>query len=457
MAVDPVAGITPPTGTIVHNQAEYDALGGDLKLLEDAFACLPLGIGHQIDITLRDGIHLTKVGTSGIPGFEFITIPSFQLAARTPYNLIDPLYEPVIRIVGENRTVSEASQAGTMTTATRMLVRSTGTWTTDQHAGKTIRIVGGAHAGKLFVIASNDTTTVTLRGVSTDFFDGACNFEIVVPSSVILASTDGATADSFGLITCLNLSVRMAFDNIQFGSTLGWMSSKLSAGSFQFSDCRFLGGVQSAYQTAHLNVVVTYYRCAIILDGSSMFGPAAAGPSAYGLQGASLNLVNSVLRGNPSSPLVEGDAGAHVSVRNTSIIPDPGFAGTVIYSTGAMLDISHITDVKGNGSCVGFSVDDNQQATIFVGNCDLKLVNCGTAVRVKYSRLVAELMSFTGSYDNGIGWEISNGAQVSSSDFSVVGATTPISLDGQTIQYTDLVGAGDEVKGVAGSVMTRTV
>lgn len=169
MAVDYATGTSPPYGTMVRNQAEYDALGITLKYPQDALDILPPILNHRAVVALAAGNHYAKDASSGRG--DGAVIDTFHMpitygpSDHYPALILSPTPAGIthgVRFVGSTTTI-EAGIAGTWTTGipgSNLFTRSSGTWVPDELKGKRLSITSGAGAGSIRVIISNTTNTL---------------------------------------------------------------------------------------------------------------------------------------------------------------------------------------------------------------------------------------------------------------------------------------------------------
>jgi hypothetical protein len=199
MTVDPSTGVSPPSGTVVHSQADYDALGAPLLYIQDAIDILPLVLNSNIRINLAAGEHLAKSGAGGtgnqtrcciqlVRGAMSHKHGAYNSTLTSPSNQNAYLY-----ITGTTSTVVYAEEAGT--TSGAELTRTSGSWTAGELRGKFVIIVTGAGAGLKYPIEENTTTMLRVAGAVFSPA-GAVTFRIEEPAAVILPSSDGVTRNA---------------------------------------------------------------------------------------------------------------------------------------------------------------------------------------------------------------------------------------------------------------------
>lgn len=179
MGVDPSGGTSPPDGTLVTSQAEYDALGYSLKYADDVFRILPPFLAFNVTVNLVAGTYLVPAGRTRMMQWP------------RPMCWPGALAKPSVTFQNTtNWTQIEAAQAGTR--QYWRITRTSGTWTAHEHRGRFMRVVSGPGAGSLYPIGDNTTTYLELAGPRVPS-PQSITFDIVEPAVVWLPTQDGST------------------------------------------------------------------------------------------------------------------------------------------------------------------------------------------------------------------------------------------------------------------------
>lgn len=456
MAVDYVNGIVPPAGTIVRSQAEYDALGGSLKYLQDALNLLPLYLEHWVTINLVAGTHYAKPDTGGSVSPAMLTMPVFLSRGANYRSGSYPTF-PGIVIEGQ-LTTEEEGVAGTLTNHT--FVRSSGTWVAGALIGKRLQLTSGASSGNELVIYDNTEDTVYFNKRMSAV--GATVGNIVTLGSILLPN-NGSKNTSRGLALSGSVAVTgtsrqmLTFSHVEIGSAVCGLPNSLSGGAsvnFRFSKM-FL---QGTFVWGHYgNSSQVMYDSVIEYVGGGLFCQYAG----------QFYIYDTLMLGSPRTSmgyLCGGDrpsASVDLLCSNLIIRVAPTYTQTVIrmYS-GAHLSFMSYSRIIGNGQCVGIFVSPSTshshapKVTFYKSAYDTPAIkDCLTAIAVSslYEALYFDLLDVSESTGNTNGYVVSGGAKVMLYNPSCLSATNEITLDGEVFAYSDLEEVGDVIVGRYGS------
>jgi len=446
LTVDYATGASPPAGTTVTTQAEFDALGAPLKYAQEALEILPTTRGALVKVELLAGIQYAK---PDIYGFGYTSGLYYQGQAGKAKKLVsdDPSYYAGRTIVfwGEDAE-AEADQAGTVS-VNRLVTRSTGTWTVDQHRGKTCLFTTGANAGTRGVIAANSTTALTLAGYS--YTGGACTFTIVEPAATLVDHSYGA-ADGAGLCIEGPGTGILQFNNLKFGNTtdrISWGIQSIRNAVIQFNGCMLFIQAPGAHASNLTYTDATFWQSSIDMDADYGF---LFGASAFAF--ISGCLIYGVSRGYG---LLGGVSGGIFDIRCSFVRAAPTMASTLpllfVWDTAAIIEDVFLDG--GLANTQGLSVG----TPIGPGSVDVGgpvITNCSIALLATRGSTIA-VSSVSGS-SNGVGFQVDDGALISAPiTISGLAATNPIVLDGTTFQYSDIPNLGDWIEGPSGSRIIR--
>jgi len=435
MVVDPVGGTSPAAGTVVTNQDDYDALGDDLLYMQDVIDILPDKVGYPIFVTVKAGTLALKPGNIGVTGLNGVLAGSWGFAATShgpPFSGLTNNGGASIMFTGESNTTLEAAQAGTSTATT--ITRSAGTWTVDEHRGKWALIATGPAAGEKWLIESNTTTALTLRNELSS--TGSVTFEIVEPAAVCADS-------SFPFLLNVGEGLVVELTNIKIGTAADPNGSVYLNGIIRLLDCwinvsNINGGI--AYRTAIPDLLIynSYISGNVIARGKGDFD--LGGCLMDCVAGGSLEITEQA-RCFLFDTTITAPAGSGYTFPLVQL-----YAGKLFLAGGIRLD--------GDGTADGILLKDDGDTDDFYGSGpSLQIDNCDVALRVERARVSVVAPSGTG---NTTGIQISErGDLLLDGDPSSLSATTEISLDGTSHDYTDLP-SGSFINGSGGSRIVRT-
>jgi hypothetical protein len=460
MVVDSSSGTSPPDGTIVTSQAEYDALGYDLKYPQDALDILPHFVNHAVKILLKSGIHLGKSGSSGWTGVldGFLHIPPIKPSSKKKYFAPDfsapATYFPNILFYGEGHTTIEGSQSGT--SATYSITRDSGTWTTDEHKGKMVEILTGPSAGNIYVIAGNTTTELEVCGNISS--TGSITFAIIENNTTCLSSLDGVSSSGFGIALGAT-NIIFEFRDLNFGnSSINFDTIIPSSGDYHnsattFTRCNLLSksyllaGNTYAGTNSRFEISASYMR----------FTSATNELGLYCDTNGFMRLNGCLIDGTATSAgaLIGTDNGGRYNIANTVFRPDAGFSGSCISLASGSASFSTKLRLYGNSTCTGVFLRDE------MGACSIRNIggvvrDCAIGVHVESVGAININSSFSSGECTGntIGWKIENGSSISALNPQIIEATTDIEIDGDNTSYS-ILDSGDKIVGAKSSSIIR--
>lgn len=455
MTVDPTAGTSPPAGTLVHNQAEYDALGYDLLYAQDALDILPLILRYGVIIKLKGGAHAGKYArTGGDNGYDqWLYFPDFLVdTAEAYYGDLDGR-EPGIYIEGEGENDIGSPVACTWDVATTQIVRTAGTWTVDEHAGRLVLITSGVLAGMILPVYGNDATSLAINSIQ-----GSGTYPLTIQVYEPAAVVSGMTS----LLTATPNDLRA-----QFPITLGLRNVKLVSSY----DMTWHGYLNLQYCMAQVSRLVL--RHALPYDG---FGGSAyqstiqyssvrlpgSGYARLAVLAGGLSVESSAIRGNisggPDIPLVYLVAGALHSISSIygpTYEASPTIDGPIFKLSGGQVVGGNYNTLAGNGLTTGVLLDGGD---LIYGGSALAWAIRDQAVAIATG--VNKRGTVTGlhpdSTGNTKGWVVSGGSHVHVEDPSVIAASgDELAIDGTVYPYADIPSAGDWIEGPSGSRIVR--
>lgn len=434
--VDTTSGTSPPAGTVIREQSEYDALGYDFKYPDDVLDTLPDLIMHPVIVRFRDGTHSPRPANLGVPNNELLfNLPGRIVSASSAADIsVPPFYYATIYWTSENTNELEAAQAGTA--SGRTITRSSGTWTTNQHAGSFVLITSGPGAGSRYPIESNTTTVLAVPGALSA---GSVTFSVVEPGAALVS-----TASSTRLLapyTPALVQFPLNVVNLTIGSaTYPVRDSYRKNEDRIFEDCK----LHFLYQASTLDggsVQLSYDHCDAVFyeyysDGLSVWG-------------GELRSIYSCFRTSYTSAgdgIINLKEGSYCSLYRSSLIPDASFgAGAVLRIAGANIWESDQVNIAGNGSCTGFESWGGQV------DANFNMFNCALGAHYAYGRTVHYEGFAASESTNTDGILVEKGAvAVVINPSSITASGNEITLDGTTNTYANLT-ASDYLDGSKGS------
>ena len=459
MAVDPTLGTSPPAGTVVRNQMEYDALGYDLLYAQDALDILPTTLRHGIVVTLRAGTHVGKPGRTGVTGYDpWLFTPNFQVDSAEAYwespgdgRALGIYFE------GEGTTNIGGPIAGSWNGYN--FTRSAGTWTVDAESGRLLLVTSGYTAGSIYPIYGNDAAKLDMyMAISSP---QAMTVQIYTPTTVVNPGDYQSLvvqADSYYTIRPAGFELK--FKNLFFDNA----SDELSwYGRVTIESCMlniwglFLRYTALATPTQHSSVLSPIFQSALRLH--------PAGGGGLRIAGGGVSLYQVTIRGECQG---EDGSGSLITLMSDdwSLLGDmrigplyeavPSISGALIFIERGNAQAGTFTVIEGNGLTTGivvrgtgglYAYDDTVTGWV--------LRNHSVGVRVASHNAIHASGFRTQCSGNAVGWQIDKGARVVSFDPQNVGATTAIVIDGQAETYASLAAPGDSVIGPYGSELLR--
>jgi len=454
MAVDPSTGTSPPAGTIVTNQAEYDALGYDLKYPQDALDILPPVIKARVIIHLLVGTHLAKPD-SYAPGMSTMLYVSSKFY-ETPDGLLDfssPSFTKDINFVGDESTILDVAQAGTVSVSHKV-TRTAGTWAVNEHKGMFCLFTTGVNAGAKVVIVSNTTTELITEGPALT--SGACTFEIVSPAAVLIGSSDGVTACYCGPIVTGAAGGYWGVSgvnlwNVQLGNAAFPCLMSTLVGSYLNID----GSRVLLNDWAGFNVVSSFLRLAngyLKLEASGYSGINNESSSIVVISQSFLEFAVTDSTPDYCGFLMHTHSVLHTWYTTYKALPSH-LAGKPLFRFergGVFFPEGHFT-VDGSGLASCLSVGPGSAVK---SDMNLTVNNCMTAYACDNGGSL--YVSNGAGSGNTNGFVLDSGGLMQAANPAGLGATNPIVIDGITHPYTDLPSAGDTIVGQHGSKIGRS-
>jgi hypothetical protein len=458
MVVNSATGTSPPAGTIVRSQAEYAALGYDLKYPQDAIDILPIGLGHFIEVTLKAGNSLAKPDDTGFTGMSqsLQAKPFIQTTLRN-YSDVNPDYvSAAIWFKGESKNILVSEIAGTFASTGDITAVGT-SWVTDAYRGKLLLIKTGANAGSIVPVSNNtDTVIKTTPGY---WSAGACTFEVYEPTSIWLDSTDGVNPDAYGIEIRPDCMAYICFGNIQFG-TAALPSYGITGG------------------TAPGQIRASVVTDSIIINNNTVWGPAIYG-SSFKFNNCSIRVVSSTyaafflnaqdsaiwltrcfVYGYPTGYSFTNSffcgfyRGICINLDSTVVAPDTGWNKFVIFLSGSFLTVRK-TIIQGNTVCGGIQINDIQSYQQSYMYSEVQINNCVTALDVAGAPALVLMGGTVSGSGNTNGWVLSRGSRVRSENPANVGATTEMTIDGIAHSYSEIPNKGDGIMERYGSSLEK--
>lgn len=448
MEVDPATGVSPPDGTLVTSQAEYDALGAPLEFIQDVFRILPSrGLDHPIKVVVASGTHLARPGTGGNISM-FADIPSYSSTEQIGgWDFVFGLpYGPGILFEGQKSAI-ESGVAGTL--ATYSFTRSSGTWTPGALVGKQFDIVSGAGAGSSRLVVENDATTVYFS--LAIFSTGAATINLWEPGTVFLSSEDGINPTFYGMLYrygSYSSNSPIIFKNVQWGTgALHFGSIQMYGLYLVLNECRLIGSDVTITPYSEGRTAIEIGNSHITLDG--YYGFWMRGPEIRG------NMNGVLFTGSPTATILRLQERTSLYMTGARFIPDAGFAGACLRAEGeSWMSLGDDVQIDGVATCTGLQLlGDGTQSSGIKG--ELRIKNCNLAVEASGVSINASF-PLSGSSGNTTGWQVRYGSRVVMANPSNIGAATELLLDSDSFSYADVLGSvGDEVVGVYGSSFLR--
>jgi len=453
MEVNSATGTSPPAGTIITSQAEYDALGYDLLYPQDALDILPPILQNRVMIKLKAGTHLAKPDSYS-PGLSSMFAMSSKMLA-CPDGVLDftsPSLVKDIIFYSDDSTIQDAEQSGTVA-STYEITRTSGTWTIDAHKGMFCLFKTGVNAGTKTVIRSNTATKLITEGPA--LIAGVCTFEIITPAAILVGSSDGVTPCNYGLIFAGDITggygslVGINFHNIQFGNTsFPCLNSVIAGGvAVTMMGCRMLQNDWSGWQVSlgQLYFGAGYWNV-VTLPYPSGYPALSIWAGGYAvIQSSFVELVC------PGLTFVDCAGGTFATWYSTlQALVAHGATPVLQFRRGGVYEPQGHHRIDGAGVAIGVSVEDGGDISSYM---NLDIDNCLTAYNCRQGRLI--ISNGAGS-NNTNGFVLTQGGSIQVYNPAGLAATNPISIDGVNHPYSDLANVGDYIIGQHGSKIGRS-
>jgi len=473
MRVDHATGTSPPSGTKIKNQAEYDALGYDLKYRDDAWD-ITMGAGvalkYPIRVLVAPGVQYAKpnnlgllaafganyTGHIGIFGGVRAGAPTAFFADFTNYP-----WSSWGEIIFEDETPTILESGITGTTSNNVgyvpyIDRTdAGTWTVDQHKGSFAVITSGPNAGLMVPIGWNTTTRLYVGGGFGAV--GAVTFQIQTPGAVCVDS-DGAGSFQFDAAPH-RLGVDVEYRGLQFGNaTYPFWGMSYNVGMLYVVGCKIWNVRTNNPPVIHFDQLGE--RGTIYMDQCTVRGSNRS--AGYGAGG--MELFRSVFVGtNSAREVLEvrdhyltglGNLLIHESASQTApILNLVGVDG--VYLPHGDTFIFMLKGANGT-SGIGLRIDKTPGTSIHwhtAPEARIEVYDVGVGVDVKSD---IKILNVTGS-NVVTAWQVQDGARlVVQNPANLVATTNDVDIDGDVFDYATYFGAvGDGVEGVNGSVVLR--
>lgn len=455
--LDPVSGTSPPASTVIRNQAEYDALGYNLKYLQDVPRIIPPTLTTRVLANMGPGTYLnTPLNPFYAPEFGSdaqLSVNNLLLNHRGSLFLNSPetYFRRGIAYVGTDVTEVQPEITGNIVTNNTLLRTDAGTWVVDEHLGRSVLVESGSSAGEKRRVESNTTNTLTLvgGGLSTT---GACSFKLVEPAAVVLDSTDGVTRNGARINFSLNDPGATAlFNNVQFGTPSIPIYGMDSVGQSRFL---LINCVVHAASSGFW-LVVGYGGGAVsecYINNLNSYPPAIA-PSPNGFF-----IGDTVIDGNPRSGWghLTLTANNSITIRNSTIIASaPGNNNHLIgLRSNCTVELENRIRLKGNTNFNGIhlSYDAGASTTLITDEpADIQINDCESAILAQAGANIVIEDDIAGT-GNAVAWEIEDGASVVVPDPTGLGGVVELRIDGEDFTYAQVVpSSGDLFVGQKGS------
>lgn len=448
--VDYATGVSPPAGTIITTQAQFDALGAPLRYIQEVADIRPQYIDHVVTVSVLSGNQYAKPGTvpplgailyDYAPMFVSHKTPGFKVGAPFPFSF------PGIYFVGATSDI-DASVAGTLTVGDgeSTFTRTAGTWTASALVGKRIDITSGVGAGTKAVIVANTTTELTVQTEAS-------------------GSSGAATVRTYQLDTVMIPTEGPAGSPVFQSLLLGNQVSNPSWVPYAFIDIQLtratdftLLGV-SNHQTWFYHSDVN----AVSIDFTGLtratFGGCNVNLISFGT--GKINFTGPVGKftindtwfqgGNALGNFITMADKPSVVMISTRITPQPTFAGfCVTLMNGAILDLENGSiRIEGNGSSSGIMLQDTGGTNIVDDSGFLIIDNSVVAFQVDKGFLRIDGLAGSG---NDLVYKVLSGSDVGFSRSAHTCTGTDFAeLGGTLYAESNWTTSGDEVIGSDGS------
>jgi hypothetical protein len=448
MVVDPVAGVTPPAGTIVTTQAEYDVLGSALRYAQDALDILPPVLGDYVKVRLMAGEHWADVTTQCC---LYSAGRMFDLGGKSRI-----VTDPVLGSIGRSRilfygdtSIYTASQAGTYT-APRSISCPTGTWSVNELQNKWVYFLTGTLAGSRLPIRNNTATTIELAATISS---GSGTFEIRQMDSYLVPTTTGTNTVNTLILSGLPGSNALWYYFIDMNIHKSSKKTTLQSWDYtglQFVRCAIYGGSTTTYG-AILRTTIGMQGCHLIIDTAYPFG----------FWSGSASLFQCMIRGkttNRNGFLWVTD-NAQLFLQDCVFEPlDGTYTQFMLHNEIGYVNLRSGCLFDGLGTAKGVLAGSDSYGTtiVVVEASPLTINNCVTAVSARLGGKVSNRMTIAGSGNTTI-FELLYGGEVEwkRTNITITGTTFAM-IDGQSFASSDFAGDGDKIEGPGGSTMLVT-
>jgi hypothetical protein len=460
MAVDYSGGTSPAPGTIVTTQAEYTALGADLKYVQDVFDILPKYLAADVIVVVSDGNHYAKPGNR-----QFIDMPPIQRYPKLTQEFLNYngqyTKRPSIVFQNGNQTVFEAAQGGTVSTdsyGSLIVTRDSGTWTPYVLENKLIKFTSGANSGRFAVVGTNDATTITLLSSFT-IANGAGNFEIIEAGAIFLPQYDGI----FGAPDDQDFILTSGIELTTLGVSWGSPSAFFDTFRVKEGQVNFLLGSIFANTVRYGSPGITEFpgdKIAVYLQLMTVKG------NGYLHDGAEIRHDGAAYAGSGGGLFRRGfiqEGGTCVNLSASYTLDTVGFffgvngcynleAGVCTFDSRNKSSSNHLFG-KGAASIQAFNVgsgDGYSKTAIFI-NAITPFVIHDAAVGINVFGGEKYKISVNGENVT-LPWKIQKGSNVISPTITAFDPTaTPIEIDGESYDMPLISNNGWEVVGIGGS------
>jgi len=453
MVVDPVSGVSPPAGTIVTKQSEYDALGAPLRYAQDALRILPPVLGDYVKVRLVAGEHWGMAGS--IRTLWVIGRPAC-VASGTTFIAVDPVLGGVIRgsiyFYGDT-SVYTAVQSGTYS-APRTIACPTGTWSVNELQGKWVWFLTGSGAGQKLPIRNNTATSIE---VATPLIAGSGTFEIRQNDSYIIPTTNGTD-------TILPFQI---------------LAGPFGAGAVLFYDLRINKPTKTGQILNYPGTHMAFIRCNIHAEYSASYGMSLSGRIYFsgcqivvagpypvwcsGVYGNHVDILNCMIRGKYTATgagypgLFTCYFSGELLVTSSLFEPTDGtFTKGMIGINSGLVHSRNSVVLDGLGTAQGILLGGGEGVAAFESEGGLQINNTTTAVSVAKGGSISHALAISGSGNTTV-FNVSGGERISwrRSALSIVG-TDYANIDGQVYASSYFASDGDKVIGQYGSSLEVT-
>lgn len=433
ITVDYATGVSPPEGTVVHNQAEATALG-TLKYVQDAVDVLPTFLGGNVTISVAAGTHYAKLNNC-----EYST----AMLRMRPFTSLG--WFSYINIQGQVSVV-ESGITGTLSAYT--FVRSSGTWVAGALSGKFLKITTGAGIGSILAIRDNTEDTVYFEGYVWTV--GAATVTIQESSTILLSDPSGD----------------VGYDGIYAPGAMDY--------NLRISDC-CLGTSTSRFALTQLyNGTITLVRC-VVSGCIECYGDASFYSYASIFHGDSSDYAEVLYFKTNGMVFFYGgwadtnNPSYNILVLSSGYVYLYSFAMSLI--TGASDDSGCIRVVHGgrlvfqslgqthhcrlDGGGLGDGLVLEGSLTQITGGEYAVFINCLNAFKATKSYLSTSAIGNASCSGNVVGYSISDNSEILIDNIANLSATTYGMVDEIEVFATDFASDGDSVTGPGGSILGR--